>query len=73
LEQKTQTSVDDHQRRNPSMSQALHGPDKEKWLESKEKEDKRLEDMDTFEQLPGTVAEQLQSLPKGVKLSPSSN
>ena len=44
LEQKTQASADDHKRRNPSMPQALNGPDKLKWLDSKKKEYKRLED-----------------------------
>jgi len=67
VRQNTQVSINDNKQRNPSAKQALNGPDKAKWIESQEKEDKRLEDMDTFERLPGTVSEQLSSLPDGVK------
>jgi len=67
LAENTVISTLEHSRRNPTMSQALNGVDKDKWLASKQKEDNRLEEMDTFEELPGTVTEQLQSLPVGVK------
>ena len=49
LSKPNQISASEIQRKNPTMSQALGGPEREHWIASKEKEDSRLEEMDTFE------------------------
>lgn len=63
MAKRTQISIDEHNRRNPTHKQAMNGPDRQKWIASKEKEDSFLETRGTFY----VLLNQYHDLPMGVK------
>jgi len=52
MAERTEQSIREYQRRNPTEKQALNGPDKEKWLAAIKKEEDSIDNRGTVEFLP---------------------